>query len=253
MSETPRETRVLNAVVSLVDTLLDDFDTVELLTDLTEHCALLLDVEAAGLLLADTRQHLHLMAATSERSQELELFQIQADEGPCLDCYAHGQIVVVSDLSLERQRWPLFVPAATDAGYVSVHAVPMRAGGSVLGALGLFGTHSGDLDEADLLVARTLAHIASVTILQDHAPNEATVGTQLRAALNSRVVVEQAKGYLRERFDISVEDAFAMLRQHARVHGQHLTQTAQILISDSDARPALLADLESLVRQRNRD
>jgi GAF domain-containing protein len=245
MSDTPRETRVLNAVVSLVDSMLDDFDVVELLTDLTERCATLLDVEAAGLLLADPRKHLHLMAATSERSHELELLQLQADEGPCLDCYATGQPVTVADLSTQRERWPQFVPAATDAGYASVHAVPMRAAGTVLGALGLFGTRIGDLNDADLLVANTLVHVACVAILQDHAPTPSTVLPQLRAALNSRIVVEQAKGYLREHVNISIEDAFTMLRQHARSHGEHLTEIARSLISDSDERRTILAGMES--------
>ena len=173
MTDTPRETRVLDAVVSLVDSLLDDFDVVELLTELTERCTQLLDVEAAGLLLADPHRHLHLMAATSEQSRELELFQLQADEGPCLDCYASGQPISVADLSAEQQRWPRFVPAATDAGFASVHAVPMRAASSVLGALGLFGTQAGELNDADLLVAQTLAHIACVAILQEHPPTPA--------------------------------------------------------------------------------
>src|ERR1700741_5303165 len=151
MTDTPRETRVLDAVVSLVDSLLDDFDVVELLTELTERCAELLDVEAAGLLLADPLEKLHLLAATSEKARDLELFQLQADEGPCLECYASGQPVSVADLAAASPRWPRFVPAAVGGGFASVHAVPMRAAGIVLGALGLFGTHSGELNRADLL------------------------------------------------------------------------------------------------------
>lgn len=244
MTDTARETRVLRAVVSLVDSLLDDFDVVELLTDLTERCTALLDIEAAGLLLADPRQNLHLMAATSERSRELELFQLQADEGPCLDCYADGRPVTVADLADERDRWPRFVSAATDAGYASVHAVPMRAAGSVLGALGLFGTRTGDLNDADLLMAQTLAHVACVAILQDHAPTAETVLPQLRTALASRIVVEQAKGYLREHFDVSIEDAFTMLRRHARSHSQHLTDVARTLINDRTARHDILSTMQ---------
>lgn len=247
MSATPRESRVLDAVVSLVDSLLDDFDVVELLTDLTERCIKLLDVASAGLLLADPRHHLHLMAATSERSRELELLQLQADEGPCLDCYATGEPVTVADLSAERDRWPQFVPAATDAGYASVHAVPMRAAGTVLGALGLFGTRPGDLSADDLLVAQTLAHVACVAILQDHAPTQTTLLPQLRAALSSRIVVEQAKGYLREHFDMSIEDAFTVLRQHARSRGEHLTVVARTLISDPEARQIMLASMADLI------
>ena len=119
MPETPRETRVLDAVVTLVDSLLADFDVVELLTQLTEHCAQLLDVASAGLLLAGPLGQLHLMAATSENTHELELFELQADEGPCLDCYATGQPISVADLAAATQRWPGFVPAATGAGFAS--------------------------------------------------------------------------------------------------------------------------------------
>ena len=136
VTEIPRETRVLDAVVSLVDSLLDDFDVVELLTELTEHCAQLLDVASAGLLLADPRHQLHLMAATSEQTHDLELFQLQADQGPCLDCYASGQPISVSDVQTEARRWPRFVAAATDAGFASVHAVPMRAAGNGSGRPG---------------------------------------------------------------------------------------------------------------------
>lgn len=247
MTENPRETRVLDAVVSLVDSLLVDFDVIELLTELTERCAALLDVAAAGLLLADPLEQLRLMAATSEQARELELFQLQADEGPCVDCYAAGRPVSVADIKGQAQRWPRFAPAALDAGFASVHAVPMRAAGIVLGALGLFGTRSGELSEADLLVAQTLAHVASVAILQEHAPTRTTVVPQLRSALTSRIVVEQAKGFLRETLNVSVEDAFALLRTYARIHDDHLTAVARRLITDQHSRPALLAAMSELL------
>ena len=244
---TPRETRVLGAVVTLVDSLLDDFDVVELLTDLTEECARLLDVRAAGLLLAGPRRGLHLMAATSKRSHDLEMFQLQADEGPCLDCFTTGQPVSAPNLETEKDRWPLFVPAATEAGFVSVHAVPMRAAGAVLGALGLFGTQEGELNEADLLVARTLVHVACVAILQEHSPTPQTVVPSLRAALTDRVVVDQATGYVSEYFGISAEDAFALLRRYAQTHPQHLTDVARHVIAQPAQRVSILAGLEDLV------
>jgi hypothetical protein len=124
VSDIPRETRVLDAVVSLVDNLLDDFDVFDLLTELTERCADLLDVAAAGFLLADPLGQLRLLAATSEQTHELELFQLQAEEGPCLECYATGQPVSVADLRAAKSRWPRFVPAALEAGVASVQAVP---------------------------------------------------------------------------------------------------------------------------------
>ncbi len=246
MTEIPRETRVLDAVVSLVDSLLDDFDVVDLLTELTERCAELLDVEAAGLLLADPFEKLHLLAATSEKARDLELFQLQADEGPCLECYASGRPISVADLAAAAPRWSRFVPAALDAGFSSVHAVPMRAAGIVFGALGLFGTVSGELNHADMLVGQSLAHIASVAILQEHAPNASTVGPQLRAALAARIVVEQAKGFLRERLDVSVQEAFSLLRRYARSHGDHLTEVSRRLISQPDCRPEMLSAMAAM-------
>jgi GAF domain-containing protein len=241
MTETPRETRVLDAVVSLVDSLLDDFDVVDLLTELTERCAQLLDVESAGLLLADPLEQLRLLAATSEATRELELFQLQADEGPCVDCYSTGQPISVADLQAEADRWPRFVPAALDAGFASVHAVPMRAAGIVLGALGLFGASPGALNDADLLVGQTLAHIASVAILQEHPHTPATVMPPLRNALTSRILVEQAKGFLREILDVSLEDAFTLLRSYARAHKEHMTEVARRLMTDRHSRPTLIA------------
>jgi hypothetical protein len=241
MTEAPREARVLEAVVSLVDSLLDDFDVVDLLTELTERCAELLDVATAGLLLADPLEQLRVLAATSEETRDLELFQLQADEGPCVDCYFTGQPISVADLESESERWPRFVPAALDAGFASVHAIPMRAAGIVVGALGLFGHRTGALNDADRLVGQTLAHIASVAILQEHPPTPSTVMQQLRNALTSRVHVEQAKGFLCESLDISVEQAFALLRDYSHTHGDHLTDVARKLMTDRQSRPELLA------------
>jgi hypothetical protein len=246
VTKTPRETQVLEAVVTVVDSLLDDFDVVDLLTELTSRLAQLLDVAAAGLLLADPLGRLRLMAATSEQARELELFQLQADEGPCVDSYTTGQPVSIADLGVDVERWPRFVPAARDAGFASVHAVPMRAARSVLGAVGLFGTRPGELDDADLLVARTLAHIACVALLQEHPPTPDTVLPRLRSAFAGRVVVEQAKGFLRESLDVSVEDAFGLMRTYARENRQHLTDVARRLMTDRVARRELIAALSDL-------
>ena len=251
MTESSRETRVLDAVVSLVDTLLEDFDVVDLLTELTERCAQLLEVEAAGFLLADPLNQLRLLAATTEQARELELFQLQADEGPCVECYASGQPVSVADLTLAAERWPRFVPAALDAGFAAVHAVPMRAAGMVFGALGLFGATAGELDDADRLVAQTLAHIACVAILQEHAPTPATVMPQLRSALASRVIVEQAKGLLRESLDVSIEDAFILLRSYSRANGEHMTDVARRLMADRNARLVLVSAMAEFATPPN--
>ena len=243
MTDTPRETRVLAAVVGLVDSLLDDFDVVDLLTQLTERCADLLEVEAAGFLLADPLGQLRLLAATSKQARDIELFQLQADEGPCVQCYATGHTVSVADVRSDLDRWPRFSRAARDAGFAAVHAVPMRAAGAVLGALGLFDSNPGVLNDADLLVAQTLTHIACVAIIQEQSPTPLTVLPQLKAVLASRVVIEQAKGFLRERLDVEVEAAFALLRAYARNRREHLTDVAEKLMTDSKGRTAILAAL----------
>ena len=241
MTETPRETRVLDAVVSLVDSLLDDFDVVDLLTELTERCAELLDVASAGLLLADPLDQLRLLAATSEETRELGTLPTPGRRRPLRRLLFHRPAGLRRRPQAAADRWPRFVPAALDAGFASVHAVPMRAAGIVLGALGLFGTRPGELSDADLLVGQTLAHIACVAILQEHPPTPSTVMPQLRTALTSRVLVEQAKGFLRESLDVSVEQAFQLLRTYARAHGEHLTDVARRLMTDRQSRPALLA------------
>jgi GAF domain-containing protein len=248
MTNGGREAQVLEAVVSLVDSLLDDFDVVELLTQLTEQCARLLDVASAGLLLASPGGQLQLMAATSERTRDVEVFQLQSEQGPCLDCYASGREVSVADLRTEGDRWPQFVEVALDAGFASVHAVPMRAAGMVLGSLGLFGTKAGELNASDLTVGQTLAHVATVAVLQEGAPTQHAVLPRLRAALASRVVVEQAKGFLRGRLDVSVDEAFALLRRYALAHGEHLTQAARRLVSDPASRPEILALITEMSR-----
>ncbi|WP_197376243.1 GAF and ANTAR domain-containing protein [Mycolicibacterium baixiangningiae] len=248
MTDASRETRVLDAVVTLVDSLLDDFDIVDLLTGLTERCADLLDIAAAGFLLADPLDRLRLLAATTDQVHALELFQLQSDEGPCVDCFRSGQTVSVADLTTAAQRWPRFVAVAREAGFASVHAVPMRAGGTVLGALGLFGADPGVLNEADLLASQALAHVACVAILQEHPPTPATVLPQLRSALTSRMVVEQAKGFVREIFDVPVEEASTLLRTYARSRGEHLTDVARALMGDRTSRPVIVSALSDMLQ-----
>jgi transcriptional regulator with GAF, ATPase, and Fis domain len=243
MTDESRETRVLGAVVSLVDSLLDDFDVVDLLTELTERCVQLLDVASAGLLLTDARRGLHLVAATSARTREVELLQLHTDEGPCVDCFTSGEPVSVADLEDASARWPHFVAAATAAGFASVHAVPVRTADTVLGAVGLFGTATGDLDDADQLVAQTLAHVACVAILRERAPAADTVAPRLHSVLNERIVVEQATGFLRDRLDVTLSEAFELLRTYARRRGAHLGEVCRQLITDPAARPAIVSSL----------
>jgi hypothetical protein len=231
---TDRERDIIAAFVTLSTSLAEGFDVVDLLTGLTADCARLLDVASAGLLLADGRGTLHLLAASSQQTRDVELFQLQRAEGPCLDCYHTGVLVSVSDLTQETVRWPQFVPAALAAGFASVHAVPMRLRDTVLGALNLFGTQVGPLAADDLDLAQALAHVASVALVQDKAAaDKDLIVTQLNTALTSRVVIEQAKGVLAQTGQLDMERSFAALRRYARDHNQRLSDVAAAVVSRS--------------------
>lgn len=227
-----REQDVISALVSLAGSMASGrSDAVELLSELTEQCARLLDVAAAGLLLADDRAVLHVVAASSEPVAHVEAMQLQRAEGPCLDCYLHGQPVSAPDLQQEVVRWPQFAPAALQEGFASVHAVPLRRRDTVLGALGLFGTEPGSLVPADLLLAQGMADVASIALVQDRAAaDEREINEQLQLALTSRVVLEQAKGVLATTGGLDMATAFALLRQYARDHNLRLSDLAHAVV-----------------------
>ncbi|GAB3434989.1 GAF and ANTAR domain-containing protein [Flindersiella endophytica] len=211
----------------MADTLVDEYDVVELLHRLARNCVDLLGASAAGLLLSDQRHGLQVMAASSERTRLLELLQLQADEGPCVDAYRLGEPVNVEDLEQAQQRWPTFAPEALREGFRSVHAVPLRLRRQIIGALNLFGDQPGPLGEQDLTVARALADTATIGILQERAIRRSEVLTeQLQGALNSRITIEQAKGVLSHAGQIPIDEAFERLRAYARNHRLRLTAVA---------------------------
>ena len=240
-----RESVLARTLVELADTLVDDFDVVDLLTLLADRCVEVLDVQAAGIMLAAPDGQLRVMASSSETMRVLELFEVQAQEGPCLDCHRTGEPVVNQDLDAANGRWPRFAAEALDAGFRSAHALPMRLRGSVIGALNLFRTGVGEMGHADIEVAQAFADVATIAILQHRAALEAQVlADQLTHALNSRVMIEQAKGMVSERLDLDMERSFATLRNHARSHNLRLIDLAQAVIEGSlapsglDAPPA---------------
>lgn len=225
-----REAVLARTLVELADTLVEDFDVVELLTLLTDRCVEVLDVTAAGLLLAAPGGDLRVMASSSEAMRLVELFELQTDEGPCLDCYRTGQPVVNKDLSKMNGRWPRFAPRAIAAGFSSVHALPMRLRGLTIGALNLFRATQGTLDDADADAdaAQALADVATIAILQHRAALEIQViNNQLTQALNSRIVIEQAKGMVVEREHLAMDQAFSLLRTYARNNNQRLVDVAR--------------------------
>jgi transcriptional regulator with GAF, ATPase, and Fis domain len=221
--------------VELTDTMVADFDVIDFLHMLTDRSVQLLDVSAAGLLLADPRGELRVVAASSEAARLLELFQLQNHQGPCLDCFRGGQPVTVADLNAEAQRWPRFTAAAQRAGFAAVQALPMRLRDQVIGALNLFRATPGAFDPANVRVGQALADVATISLLHERSMRHSdTLNEQLQAALNSRVIIEQAKGKLAERLGIDMTQAFSILRSYARSRNLRLAELAQAFIDGTE-------------------
>jgi transcriptional regulator with GAF, ATPase, and Fis domain len=227
-----REDDIVASFVSMSGSLAQGHDINEMLTQLAADCARLIDVSAVGLLLADPRGALHVMAASSERVADLEAFQAQREQGPCHTCYLDGQPVNVPDLAAAAARWPEFAVVAAKAGVASVHAVPMRLRDDTVGALNLFGATPGALKDADLRLAQALADVATVALIQDRAAADRNlVNEQLQNALDSRVILEQAKGVLSHSGDLDMTAAYAALRTYARDHNIKLTELSRALVN----------------------
>ncbi|MFI5561278.1 GAF and ANTAR domain-containing protein [Amycolatopsis japonica] len=217
--------------VQLADTLVDDFDLVEFLDVLAFRCVELLGVCTAGLLLADPRGTLTMVAASDEQTRLLELFQLQNSEGPCLDCYHDAEPVRCADLVRARGKWPKFAREAENAGFRSVYALPMRLREEVIGALNLFGTRPALLDDEGLRLGQALADVATIGIVHHRLlQRQEIITAQLQTALNSRVIIEQAKGVLAERLRVSVSDAFGVLRAYARSNNLKILAVATGII-----------------------
>ena len=230
----PREALLVQTFVELADTLVDDFDVVDLLTSLADHCVDVLDVTAAGLMVASPDGDLRVVASSSDTMRVLELFELQAEDGPCPECYRTGAPVVNAHLDSAGSRWPRFAPRAVAVGFHSVHAVPMRLRGETIGALNLFRSDPGNLTDADITAAQAFADVATIGVLQQRAATEAhLVNDQLTHAVNSRVTIEQAKGMVAERTSVDMEASFKRLRTHARNHNLRLVELAQNVIDGS--------------------
>jgi GAF domain-containing protein len=228
--------------VELADTMVVGFDVIEFMHVLTDRSVQLLGASAAGLLLADPRGELRVVAASSEQVRLLELFQLQHEQGPCLDCFRSGEPVVATDLSAATQRWPRFAAAAQQAGFAAVQALPMRLRAQIIGGLNLFRTTPGPFGEDETRVGQALADVATISLLHERSLRRTeTLNEQLQAALNSRVTIEQAKGKLAERLQVDMDHAFELLRNYARSNNRRLSELASEFIDGSEQLPDLSA------------
>lgn len=233
--------RLSELFVELADTLVADFDLVDFLHRVTDHVAEASGEPDVGLMLEDAGGGLRFMAAAGEAGV-LELLQLEHDEGPCVDCHRTGVSVAHVDLAEAGDRWPTFAPRAVEAGFRSVHAFPMRLRDDVIGAMNVFGRQAGPLDEQDVAVIQALTHVATISIIQERIVDRVElVAAQLQHALDSRVVIEQAKGVVSQALGLDVHDAFTVIRSHARSHGLRLAAVAHDLVRDPSAVDRLVA------------
>ena len=228
--------RLATIFVEVADTLVDEFDLIDFLHMLTDRAASLVDAAAVGIVLADPRGRLEFMAGSNENAKILELFQLQNREGPCLEAFRTARPVINVDLGAAGGRWPKFAPRATALGFHAVHAFPLRLRQQVIGAMNVFGaTKGGDFEDTDVTVMQALADVASIALVQERVIRRGEVLTeQLQTALDSRVVIEQAKGAVAQARGVSVDEAFASIRGYARSHNRRLTDVARTIVANPD-------------------
>lgn len=236
---TDRETLIADAFVELADTLVDEFDLLDFLGTLVERTVALVDADAGGIMLSNRHGGLEVLAASSHATRLVELFELQNEEGPCLDAFRTGRPVTPTGPAEMLASWPSFTPRLAAAGFASAQAIPMRLRSEVIGALNLFRSSPGALSDSDLKLVRALADVATVGILQQRVITAGSLlAEQLQEALDSRVLIEQAKGIIAERAGTSIETAFTMIRNHARRTGAPLRVVVAAVIS-GELRPPL--------------
>lgn len=235
-----REARLVDTFVTLTDSLVADFDVVEVLQTLVDRAVELFDAAAGAIHLANAQHELEVVASTSERSSFFGLLQLNAGEGPCITAVTTGELATSEDLAELQRRWPRFAEASQERGYAGVHAIPMRLRDTVVGSLNLFRESEGALNGADARAAQALADVATISLLQQRTIENATLeASQLQRALDSRVLIEQAKGYVSRALDVDLDTAFRLIRQYARANQERLSDVARA-VSGQQLAPAAL-------------
>lgn len=234
MSEISREEKVNSAFVLVSSMLVDDYDVVDLLATLVHLCTDLLGVDAGGILLVDVVGDLELVASTSEEAEIVQVMVVAAGIGPCIDCFKTGAPVSIPNLDTDGAPWPRFQSIALDQGFRSAHVTPLRLHGEIIGAMNLMGTEAGALSDRDVQLAQALADVATIGILHERNLRQpGIVSGQLHLALNTRVVIEQAKGVLAQHHNFTMTEGFTALREYARANTMTLRAAAEGIIDRS--------------------
>ncbi|KQO81572.1 transcriptional regulator [Frigoribacterium sp. Leaf263] len=238
MSES-REAQLVHSFVSLADSLVNEYDVIDTLQTLVDQCATLFDATDCNIVLGADDAHLEVAAATSEECRGIGRLQLEAEQGPCIEAVTRRVVVSVVDPAEMVDRWPVFAEASVDAGYRSAHAIPMRLREQTIGSLNLFRDHDGALNDADATAAQALADVATISIIRERVIRDGDeVREQLQRALDSRVVIEQAKGFLAHRHELDTDSAYRLLRAHARSAQAPLSSIAEGVVQGTVVIPA---------------
>lgn len=231
MVEQTRERRLIDTFVALSDTLVADYDVVDLLQGLVDRTAAIFGAASVGVLLAAPNGALEVLASTDENARLIDVMQVRSGAGPCVESFRSGSMVQVPDVRLVRPEWSEIRDELLELGLLAVQAVPMRLRGRSIGSLNIFRSSVGSFSEDDAAVAQALADVATIGILHQRALMESdAVRTQLQRALDSRVTIEQAKGAVAHAKDVTVDEAFVRIRTYARAHGLLLSEVATQII-----------------------
>jgi GAF domain-containing protein len=253
MDGTSRETRINTAFVTVADTLTTDFDVVDLLHTLVEECTQILGIDTGGLMLADPEGNLQLMTSTSESADLVEVMQLAASAGPCIDCFTSGNAVSVPNIEESGGRWPGFREAALEQGFHSAHATPMKLRGQIIGTMNLFSTSPGEVSPRDAAVAQALADVATIGILQERLIREGhVIAEQLHVALDSRIIIEQAKGIIAHSLSVDMPEAFSVLRNYARGNNFTIRSVAEKISDRTLTAQGMIAATQRPAAQRTK-
>lgn len=239
MSSTPslttwtRAGRLADALSALARSTVDGRDTVDLLSDLATQCVAVLPIDAAGVLVTDQFSTLRVIGSSSDAAHLLELYQVQTEEGPCMECLTTGSAISIDDLAAPDALWPHFRATALREGFTSVYALPLSTKGTTLGALNLFARNV--LSSLDLKGAQSLADAATLSLLRADPTDDAVIIAQrLHRAIETRNSIEQAKGMIAQRRAISTDEAFKLLQTLADDHHFSIGEVAHRITTRSD-------------------
>jgi GAF domain-containing protein len=207
------------------------YDLEAALSELTESVTAVLGLCGSGVTMAE-EGHLRFVTAVSQASRELERNQEEQQAGPCREAYETGVVVRVTDVRKESARWPEFSATATRLSVAGVAGIPMRLADQIIGALNLYSPEPREWSDVDIAVAGVLADVAtSYVVNASKLRQQEQLSEQLQEALESRVVIEQAKGITAYKNAVTIDQAYQLMRRHARNNNASLRLVAEAIVA----------------------